>query len=125
MKKVAAVAVAVVVLGSMFAVGTAPAESVLHLKLDASSPAADQVLDASPEKIVLEFSEWPELTISRIVIEDAKLSRVARSEEDETILWVSVEEPLASGTHTVSWVTSSGDGHPVRGEFSFTVGAGR
>ena len=125
MKKLAAVLVASLMMVSLVAVGVAPAESVLHLKLDASLPEADQVLEASPERIVLEFSIRPELAVSRIQIEDAKLGKVARSEDDETILWVVVEEPLAAGAHTVNWVTSSGDGHPVRGEFTFSVGANR
>ena len=107
------------------AASSAPAATAFHLKLDKSAPEADQVLDASPEKIVLEFSEMPELAVSRISLKgsagDAKLSDVARNEEDETILWVAVEEPLADGVYTVNWTTSSGDGHPIRGEFSFTV----
>jgi methionine-rich copper-binding protein CopC len=38
---------------------------------------------------------------------------------------VAFEEPLHDGAYTVNWTTSSGDGHPVRGEFSFTVSTGR
>ena len=109
--------------------GAAPAENVLHLKLDKSMPEADQVLASSPDKIVLEFSEEPELAVARVSVTaghgDAKLSKVARSEEDATILWVAVEEPLVDGTYTVTWVTSSADGHPVRGDFAFTVKADR
>lgn len=109
--------------------GAAPAESVLHLKLDKSAPEADQVVSEAPTKIVLEFSERPELAVSRIAVKgahgDAKLTAVARSEEDETILWAAFETPLTDGAYTVSWMTSSSDGHAVRGEFSFTVRAAR
>ena len=115
----------VTVVGALVITGAAPAEKVLHLKLDTSIPEADQVLKAPPKKIVLKFSQRPELTVARIEIQDGKLSKVARSQDDETILWVAVEEPLAAGTHTVKWVTSSSDGHPVRGEFSFMVSADR
>jgi methionine-rich copper-binding protein CopC len=107
----------------------APAESILHLKLDSSTPQADQVVSESPDKIVLDFSQRPELPVSRIAVTGAQgaaeLADVQRSEEDDTILWAAVEEPLADGAYTVNWVTSSGDGHPVRGEFSFTVTTGR
>ena len=110
-----------VVVGTLFLVGLVAAEKILHLKLDSSIPKADETLKASPEKIVLEFSQRPELTVAKIGIQDGKLSKVMRGEEDETILWVAVEESLPAGNHIVKWVTSSSDGHPVRGEFSFTV----
>ena len=109
--------------------GPAPAENVLHLMLEKSAPEADQVVSKAPTKIVLEFSEEPELAVSRIAVKsahgDAKLTEVARSEEDETILWAAFEAPLTDGAYTVTWMTSSSDGHPVRGEFSFTVRAAR
>lgn len=126
MKKGATLAVAALIAVVLF-VGSAPATSFVHLKLDKSIPEADQVLREAPDKIVLEFSLKPELSVSRITVKgdhgDAKLTDLARSEEDETILWAAFEAPLADGTYAVSWVTSSGDGHPVRGEFSFTVQA--
>jgi methionine-rich copper-binding protein CopC len=56
---------------------------------------------------------------------DVELSEVKRSEDDDSILWVGIPHPLADGAYTVSWATSSADGHPVRGEFAFTVAAGR
>lgn len=114
---------------SLLMAGVAPAENILHLKLDKSAPEADQVVSEAPTKIVLEFSEAPELAISRIAVTgahgDAKLTDVARSEEDETILWAAFEAPLTDGAYTVRWMTSSSDGHAVRGEFSFTVRAAR
>ena len=125
MKKITTLALVAFVGVAIIAVAPAPAAEALHLQLDASMPAAGQTLEASPEKIVLEFSERPELAVARVAIDNAKLGKITRSEEDETILWVAVEEPLAAGTHTVNWVTSSGDGHPVTGEFSFTVSARR
>lgn len=119
---------AVLVFG-ILGVGLVAAEGLLHLKLDKSIPEADAVLPEAPAKIMLDFSEKPELSVSRINVKsergDAKLTAVASSEEDETILWVAFEEPLADGVYSVSWVTSSADGHPIRGEFSFAVSAGR
>jgi len=113
----------------LLCVNAATAESVLHLKLDKSTPAADQVVSEVPTKIVLDFSLAPELAVSRIAVAGAggkvEMGEVKRSAEDDTILWASVEEPLADGAYTVNWTTSSGDGHPVRGEFSFTVQANR
>lgn len=106
-----------------------PADGALHLQLDKSTPEADQVLTEAPDRIVLEFSLAPELAVSRVAVRngeaETKLGELQRSEEDETILWAGFQEPVADGTYTVNWTTSSGDGHPVRGEFSFTVSTGR
>lgn len=122
----AAVAALAVVLA---AAGAAPAAVVLHLKLDASVPEADQVVTEAPDRIVLDYSQSPELAVSRVTLEgeqgEVEVSEVKRSEEDDTILWVAIEQPLTDGAYTVNWVTSSGDGHPIRGEFSFTVSTGR
>jgi|TARA_B100000959_G_scaffold167266_1_gene175141 hypothetical protein len=115
----------VAILGTLFFVNLVAAEKILHLKLDSSIPKTDEILKASPKKIVLEFSQRPELSIAKIDIQDGKLGKVMRSEEDETILWAAIEESLPAGKHTVKWVTSSSDGHPVRGEFSFAVSARR
>jgi hypothetical protein len=133
-KRIVATLAVVAILAVMFvsialAAPAAPDPAALHLKLDKSEPAAEQVLEASPEKIVLYFSQRPELAISRVTITgaegEAKVGKVQRNEENETILWAAVEEPLADGAYTVAWVTSSADLHPVRGEFTFTVRAAR
>lgn len=121
---------AVLALGIVgFVAAPAPATNVLHLKLDKSTPEADQVVSTAPEKIVLDFSEKPELAVSRVSLKsggrEIELSDVKRSEEDESVLWAAVESPMSDGAYTVSWVTSSGDGHALRGEFSFTVATGR
>ena len=102
-----------VVVGTLFLVGLVAAEKILHLKLDSSIPKADEMLETPPKRIVLKFSQRPELTVAKIGIQDGKLSKVMRGEEDETILWVAVEESLPAGNHIVKWVTSSSDGHPV------------
>jgi len=105
------------------------ATGMLHLKLDKSTPEADQVVTTAPAKIVLDFSEAPELAVTRVVVShgevNATLGEVKRDEEDASILWAAFEEPVGDGAYTVNWVTSSSDGHPVRGEFAFTVQTGR
>lgn len=120
---------AVIALAVLLYATTAPAAGVLHLQLDKSMPEADKTITESPEKIVLEFSQRPELAVSRVVLKtgdhEVKLGDVTRDESDETILWAAVEEELAAGAYTLNWTTASSDGHPVRGEFSFTLSADR
>lgn len=113
----------------VFATLPAPAETVLHLRLDKSTPEADQVVTEAPAKLLLDFSQRPEIAVSRVVVTGAHGAATTTEpkldEEDDSIIWVAFEEPLHDGAYTVNWTTSSGDGHPVRGEFSFTVRTGR
>lgn len=129
MRKRAIPAVFVVLGMVVLATAAAPAEAVLHLKLDKSTPEADQVVTTTPDKLLLDFSEKPEVAVSRVAVSGehgaVKLTDPKLDEQDESILWVAFEEPLGDGAYSVSWTTSSDDGHPVRGEFSFTVRAGR
>ena len=117
------------VAATLLVAGAAPATEAFHLYLDKSMPAADAVVTQSPEKIVLEFSESFEMAVSRVTIKgvagDVTLGKLGRHEEDETIMWAPIETPLTDGVYSVNWVTSSADGHPVRGEFDFTVEAAR
>ncbi len=107
--------------------GAAPAIEAIHLRLDKSTPAADAVVTKAPEKVVLDFSEGFEMAVSKVTLKgaagDVTLGKLARHEEDETIMWAAIETPMADGVYSVSWITSSGDGHPVRGNFDFTVKA--
>lgn len=96
-----------------------------HLRLERSAPADEAVLEESPEEIRLWFSQEPELAVSRVGLQgpagEVELGDVERDEEDAKILFASVPEPLPDGQYSVSWATSSGDGHPVRGDFGFRV----
>lgn len=98
-----------------------------HLRLERSSPADEAVLDESPGEIRLWFSQEPELAVSRIELRGpagaVELGEVDSGEEDLKVLFATVPGPLPAGDFTVSWVTSSGDGHPVKGDFSFRVAA--
>ena len=115
------------VAATLMVAGAAPATEAIHLWLDKSTPAADAVVAQSPERIVLDFSEGFEMAVSKVTIKgvagDVKLGKLVRHKEDETIMWAPIETPLADGVYSVSWITSSGDGHPVRGNFDFTVKA--
>lgn len=124
-----AMSVAFAVAATLMVAGGSPAAEAIHLRLEKSTPAADAVVAQSPAKIVLDFSEGFEMAVSKVTIKgvagEVKLGKLARHEEDETIMWAAIEAPLDAGVYSVNWVTSSGDGHPVRGDFDFTVKAAR
>ncbi|WP_249354065.1 copper resistance CopC family protein [Microbacterium sp. 2FI] len=95
-----------------------------HDELIGSSPAADSTVDALPAELTLTFSSViaPDEGASEVQVTDAAgtiLTDGAPS-ASETVL----TQPLtgsASGVVTVLWKVVSSDGHPISGEFDFTV----
>lgn len=124
-----AVSAALAIIATLVVAGATPAIEAIHLKLDKSTPAAGAVVTKTPERIVLDFSQGFEMAVSKVTIQgtagDVRLGKLVLHEEDESIMWAPIETPLSDGVYSVSWVTSSGDGHPVRGTFDFTVKAAR
>lgn len=96
-----------------------------HMRLTKSKPEADQVVSTSPSVIQAWFSEAPELAVSRLAVEGpegaVELGDLRAGEENSLVS--DVAAVLGPGSYTVRWRTAGDDGHVVRGDFSFTVGA--
>lgn len=95
-----------------------------HAQLIGSDPADGAVLAAPPARVTLEFNESLNPTYTTIVVTDAGAEPVPSSEPEVSGPRGSVTftQPLADGTYTVAYRVVSGDGHPVQGAFTFTVG---
>jgi methionine-rich copper-binding protein CopC len=122
LKTLAAVPVAALLL--IGAGGTA----TQHLRLTGSSPAKDSTVSRAPTEIRLSFSLKPELALVRIGLASASGSKVAMGKpvrtSDSLTVAAPIEGALAPGGYSVSWQAASGDGHPIRGTFDFTLAAG-
>ena len=97
-----------------------------HLRLEKSEPAKDETLATAPKAIRLWFSLAPEMAVTAIKLSDANGNPVAlaaptRGSGAKDPVESATQGPLAAGPYTVSWKTSSKDGHPIRGDYSFTV----
>ncbi len=107
----------------------APRTVEAHANYAESDPAANSVVEQSPERVTVRFTEPLEPALSEIQVFDSRGDRVDRQDSavdssDPTVMSVSVDE-LADGTYTVAWKNvSTVDGHRVRGAFVFSVGAG-
>lgn len=108
-----------------------PAVPVFHLRLEKSDPADGATLSSPPKVIRLWFSLPPELAVTTIKLADAKgnpvtLAAPQRGAGAKDPVEGAVQGTLADGVYSVAWKTSSKDGHPIKGSFSFTVkGGGR
>lgn len=98
--------------------------AVVHLALEKSSPAEGAELREPPAEIRLWFTERPEASVSRISLEGpdgrVELGEVQAVDGDNAIV-AEVLTALAPATYEVAWLTASGDGHPIRGTFEFSV----
>lgn len=96
-----------------------------HDTLLESSPAADATVETLPENLTLTFSA--ELIsgdgATAVVVTDAAGETV--SDGEPAVNGAVVTQPLVAeadaGAYDVVWKVVSSDGHPISGEFSFTV----
>jgi copper resistance protein C len=109
-------------------VGLEAVEVVRHITLDASAPAAGQVVSGQVNEIRLFFSGAPLLRGAsvRIVTSQRSLMRSsppAADANDPRQLFVTIDQPLPPGSYVVQWRCIADDGHVMRGDFRFEVAA--
>lgn len=99
-----------------------------HDELVGASPAAGAQIDALPDELVLTFSGvlMDESGATEVVVTDAAGTDLTAG--DPALSGTRLRQPLAArtdaGTVTVTWRVVSSDGHPVSGQYTFTVGDG-
>jgi len=109
---------------ALVALGGTLAYAAVHTRLESSVPAADEVLSAPPERFELRFSGPVNDALSVVVVtfpSGDSVSLDVSSPVDDSRILVADTPPLEQGVHLVRWRTVSADGHPVDGEFRFTL----
>jgi len=110
------------VIFTCLALGATLAWAAVHIRLESSVPAANEVLSVAPDRFELQFSGPVNEGLSALVLvtpSGDSVNVALRTSGDDRILVGDVPE-LADGQHRVLWSTVSADGHPVSGEFEFT-----
>jgi len=97
-----------------------------HLRLEATFPAADTVINEPPKEIRLFFSEAPQMRGTAVRLADGEGELVpttdaAADEEDSSQVFIRPREPLTPGEYTVHWRTIAQDGHAQNGNFDFEL----
>lgn len=120
-----AVALVALAVALLVVLGTgAPASA--HAELVDSDPDEGAVLAAAPESVTLTFNEPVRLTSQEIAVYDAKGDQVpstAGARDAVVTVDLASSAGLEDGTYVVSWNVLSGDGHPISGALTFSVGA--
>lgn len=117
------VAVALVALALVLG-ASGPASA--HAELVDSDPDEGAVLATAPESVTLTFNEPVRLTSQQIAVYDAQGDEVpstAGASGEEVTVDLADAAGLEDGTYVVSWNVLSGDGHPISGALTFSVGA--
>jgi methionine-rich copper-binding protein CopC len=119
MRLAATAAVVAALTGILFT--AAPAEA--HTTLTSSSPAKGSTV-TSPAQIRLTFADTVRFT--GVVVQDAHGGHheSGKSQAVDNHVTEAVAGPLAAGVYTVGWRVVAPDGHPVTGEYKFTVKGG-
>ncbi|MCW2737497.1 MAG: copper resistance protein CopC [Nocardioides sp.] len=104
--------------------GGAPASA--HAELVDTDPDEGAVVETAPDTVTLTFNEPVRLTSQEIAVYDAQGDPVAASagaSGEEVRVDLAGAADLPDGTYVVSWNVLSGDGHPIAGALTFSVGA--
>jgi methionine-rich copper-binding protein CopC len=121
-RRVIAAAAAALLLSLGGLMVAAPASA--HDELVSTDPAADAVLDALPPQLTLTFSGELATDPGATELQVTDAAGTSLADGDPLVEGTVVTQPLsgaASGVVTVLWKVVSSDGHPISGEFAFSV----
>lgn len=98
--------------------------ALAHDELTGSDPASGASLETAPGKLTLTFSGNVSDIGHEIHVTDPEGKEITTGEPtvDRTRLTQRLKEDGAPGTYTVVWRTVSQDGHPIEGNFTYSVG---
>jgi len=94
-----------------------------HTQLLSADPAPNASV-AAPTTITLHFNEALEAKVSNVKLSDGAGKTVtvsAAKAPDTKSMTATTAAPLGAGKYMVSWTAVGGDGHPMKGTYSFTV----
>src|SRR6187551_3756362 len=104
--------------------GVSLVAAVPHFTVTKSLPAANQVVEQSPERLQYWFSEAPADGVSTIKLlrgtTEIALAKTVVVPAEKT-MHASPEKPLEPGTYKMTWRAAGGDGHVMSGETAFTI----
>ena len=93
-----------------------------HAKLEKTEPATNAIVTAAPATVQLYFNEALDVAVTTLAIKGpSDKVKLVKTHAMGKSLMASVEGEMADGLYTVQWSTAGDDGHPQKGEFSFTL----
>ena len=110
-------------LAALIVVGS-PLAAYAHDQVISTSPQSQEILEAAPAEVSMEFSDdILDIGATILVVDNAEkdwASGDMRVEGRTAVQSVAAEIP--NGSYQVRWRVVSSDGHPISGTFDFAVG---
>jgi methionine-rich copper-binding protein CopC len=94
-----------------------------HTELSQSVPADQAALEVAPKEVMLHFSQAVRLTALSVTKQGESPADLGPLPAGTNEHFVVPAGDLAAGAYTVEWRALAGDGHALRGAFTFTVGS--
>ncbi|MCW2917144.1 MAG: copper resistance protein CopC [Actinomycetia bacterium] len=118
-----AVRIGTVTAGALLALAMTTGPASAHTSLKEASPAIGSTV-SPPSQILLTFAD--PVTFPQVVLIDSAGGRheSGKAQAVDNKVTEQVAGTLASGVYTVGWRVVAVDGHPVNGEYRFTVKGG-
>lgn len=99
-----------------------------HFSVRKSAPAVDEVVESSPKKLQIWFSQVPaegvsQLALAAVVGSEKKAVQIGKTVIDKESRSMTAEIPAAvgAGTYLLQWRGAGDDGHVMSGEVKFSV----
>lgn len=107
----------------MFGVHAGSGVAFAHSELVSSNPLVDGALAQSPTSIELTFNQQVSESFPTIAVRDGADTQIDVSAPSVSGATVTsrISGDLASGGYTVGYRVVSADGHPITGQFPFTI----
>ena len=113
---------AALIVAALSVVAAAPASA--HDQLISTNPENGAQLDKQPEWLEMKFSGEIQAVGSEVMVKaDGTAVSAGEHTAEGTTLSVALPDNLKPGAYTVVWRVVSSDGHPISGDFAFTIGA--
>ncbi|WP_265445612.1 copper resistance CopC family protein [Flexivirga meconopsidis] len=101
-------------------------KALAHDELVSTTPPKGATLTAAPQQVTFTFSDTVRSTGTAVVVKGSDGAEVQQGapKVDGSSVTQSLKSGLPAGTFDVVWRVSSSDGHPISGNFSFSVSGG-
>lgn len=99
-----------------------PSTVMAHTGLVETTPKDGDIVKEELKKITMKFEAKVEnLSTFKVINENNQTIDISSPNLEGNIMEGSFTEPLPNGSYKVQWNIVGTDGHPIKGEFSFTV----
>ncbi|KLN62688.1 hypothetical protein WH96_03400 [Kiloniella spongiae] len=106
----------------LFLITSLPNESIAHTKVTSTVPANEAVLKKSPDEIKLTLPESLKITALKLLDNQGNELTLKQDKNLNPVTEkIAIPPSLDAGTYRVIWRGISADGHPIKGQITFTV----